>query len=276
MRIRLVTCRKLPEPDADRALLSAAMPDAEWVAWDDSDADWRGGLSVIRSTWNYYQSRDAFVAWAARAGREGRLFNPPEVVAWNSHKSYLADLAAAGFPVVPTVFLSRGSTATLAQVARDWNDVVIKPTVSAGSFRTVRARSDSHEGQMHLSALLADRDAMLQPYVHSVDDYGERSLIWIDGELTHAIRKTPRFIGSHERVSGSLAIAADERELAARVFARHGAGLLYGRLDLCRDAHGTPMIMELELIEPSLFLRESPRALTRLVEAIERTRMALV
>jgi len=100
----------------------------------------------------------------------------------------------------------------------------------------------------------------------------ERSLVWIDGELTHAIRKSPRFAGGSESVSDEQPIAPDERALAERVLAPLSGELLYARVDVVRDddAGGAPRLMELELIEPSLFLRQCPRALDRLASAIVR------
>ena len=115
----------------------------------------------------------------------------------------------------------------------------------------------------------------MQPYMNSVEGYGERALIWIDGELTHAVRKSPRFTGSDEAVSKEpMPISASERALAARIVdlaeSRFGQSLLYARLDLAPDDRGSPLVMEVELIEPSLYFRQSPEALTRFVAAIER------
>jgi hypothetical protein len=111
---------------------------------------------------------------------------------------------------------------------------------------------------------------MVQPYVASVDGYGERSLVWIDGELTHAMRKTPRFVGDAERIDGPFPIADDERAVAEAALAPVAARILYGRVDLARDADGRPMVMELELVEPSLFLARHPPALARFVAAVAR------
>ena len=158
---------------------------------------------------------------------------------------------------------------------------MIKPAVSAGSFRTLRVRrAELERGQAHLDLVLADQDALVQPYLPSVEDYGERALVWIDGALTHAVRKSARFSGDPQRVSDAVAIAPDEAALAERILARlpdvanlpDPAPLLYARIDLARDAGGRPCLMELELIEPSLFLTRSPQALARLAAGI-RTRL---
>jgi glutathione synthase/RimK-type ligase-like ATP-grasp enzyme len=274
MLVRLVTCRPLPEPDVDEepllAALRAAGLDARMAVWDDPAETWEGGLTVIRSTWDYHRHLDAFLAWVDRAAARSSLWNPARVVRFSAHKSYLAALAAAGLPVMPTVYLAKGANARLDDILADkgWTDVVVKPTVSAGSFKTERFRQGDAGGQTFLDALLAERDVMVQPYLRSVEGYGERSVIWIDGAVTHSVRKSPRFGTDQESVSEAVAPAADERALAEQFVAHVGGELLYARVDLARDEQGRPLLMELELLEPSLFLVQHPPALERLVLGI--------
>jgi hypothetical protein len=283
MQVRIATTQRLPEPDEDENLLLDALRArgvaARMAAWDDPAERWDEPVpTVIRSTWGYYKHLEAFVAWAERAARAAPFWNPLHVVRENVHKSYLAELARRGHAVVPTVFLERGARASLVEIARErgWRDVVVKPTVSGGSFGTLRvALDDPARGEAHLAALLAEREVMVQPYVASVDAYGERALVWIDGAFTHAVRKSPRFIGQDEHVSDALPIADDELALGTRVLAPYAAELLYARVDVARDERGVPMIMELELVEPSLFLLQFPRALERLADGIaQRVRAA--
>lgn len=276
-RVYLATCLHLPEPDVDENLLLRALAEvgvtAEMRAWDDPLVDWsQASCVVIRSTWNYFNHHDAFLAWVARVGAVTKLFNPPEIVAWNSHKKYLLDLEKRGLAIVPTWFADRGQTTSLREgcAARRWTDVVVKPTVSAGSFSTHRFSGAMEGGDELLRSLTAERDVMIQPYISSVDDYGERSIIWIDGAFTHAIRKTPRFAGGHEKVSGAMPIAPEEASFAGKVIASIEPRPLYARCDLARDQFGEPMIMELELIEPSLFLLQSEGALGMLALGIAR------
>jgi hypothetical protein len=279
MDVILATASQLPRPDDDdpllRGALAAAGVAAETRAWDDAAVEWGGARAcVIRSTWNYVRHADAFLAWAARCAAATALWNPLPIVRWNSHKRYLVELAQAGLSVVPTRLAPRGRAADLEQLAGDWDEVVIKPAISAGSYRTLRvARRDRARGQAHLELVLADEDALVQPFLPSVEGYGERALIWIDGALTHAVRKSPRFAGEPQRVSDAAAIASDEASLATAILARVPGPLLYARVDLARDADGHPCLMELELIEPSLFLDRSPAALDRLAAAI-RARVA--
>jgi glutathione synthase/RimK-type ligase-like ATP-grasp enzyme len=281
--VALATCRKLPEPDVDEpyllAALSAAKIPARMLAWDDPLVDWDAPrLVVIRSTWNYYLHLDAFLAWVLARG--DRLVNAAGLIVWNHHKRYLRDLEAAGIPVVPTLWVDRGSTLGDGLRLRGWTDIVVKPAVSAGSYRTSRLQGPPFDEAV-LAATFAAGDAMVQPFVASVEGHGERSLIAIDGEITHAIRKCPRFHGQAEQVSsGRVPIADDEREIASRALAhvsrlapasgdRPGSPL-YARIDLVRDAAGQPMLSELELIEPSLFLTQNPAAIDRLVAGIAR------
>jgi hypothetical protein len=111
---------------------------------------------------------------------------------------------------------------------------------------------------------------MVQPYVRSVDGHGERCLVFLDGELSHAIRKNPRFADGHESVSGPVPVDADERAAAESILKLVNAPLLYARVDLARDEQGTPRLMELEVIEPSLFLMQHPPAIERFADAIIR------
>src|SRR6185369_3729213 len=197
-----------------------------------------------------------------------------DVVHWNGHKSYLTELADRHCKVVPTAFYVRG--APIVDLAADlsthgFGAIVVKPTVGAGSFATRRfdaTPAARAEAETFLRTLVAERDVMVQAYVPSVETHGERSLVWIDGEITHAMRKSPRFSGEEESVTGPHPISPDERRLAEDALAPWAERLLYGRVDMAPDQEGKPMIMELELIEPSLFLLQHPPALARLVDAI--------
>jgi hypothetical protein len=276
MRVALATCRHKPEPDPDEELLVAGLAEAglepRVLAWDDPRAAWHEvELCVLRSTWNYPHHPDEFLAWLRRVAGVTRLYNPLAIVAANLHKSYLRGLAGRGIAVVDTVHLARGAAPELAGLLaeRGWDRAVVKPAISGASLGTWRAlRGEAAAQQQRFVADVAARDTMVQPYMRGVEGPGERALIWIDGALTHAIRKTARFAGEHEQVSSAVAIADDERRLAEATLAPLAAQLLYARVDLVRDDAGEPRIMELELIEPSLYLLQHPPALARLVAAI--------
>lgn len=280
MRIGLVTCREIPEPDVDEELLLTALrergADARMIAWDDPRCD-PGAFErcIIRSTWNYHLCPEEFLAWMDATAAATDLHNRPGVVRWNLHKSYLRFFESRGVAIVPTAWAACGERASLAAILdeRGWNDVVIKPAVSAGSFMTKRfSRRELDEGERFLGDVTALRDAMVQRYMPAVERGGERSLIWIDGELTHAICKQPRYADGLERVSAALAIEPAERKFAERVMGLlpFELMLLYARVDTMRGEGGELLLSELELIEPSLFLMQSSMALERLVGAILR------
>ena len=277
LRIGLVTCALLPEPDPDQELLLAALRarghGAELVPWDEPGADPAAfDLCVLRSCWNYHQRPEDFRAWIDRAERVTRLANPASILRENLHKSYLAALERDGLPIVPTVWIARGSAPSLARIAaeRDWGDVVVKPAISAGSFRTRRFRRDElRSGETFLSELAAERDALVQPYVAAVEAGGERALVWIGGAFTHRVEKRPRFAGQEEQVSEARALSEEERRFGLRALRGLEERILYARVDVFRDADGALRLSELELIEPSLFLLQCPAALARFVGAIE-------
>jgi hypothetical protein len=278
MRVAIASCLEIPEPDPDEALLLAALAragiEASVLAWDDAAAPFASqDLVVVRSTWNYYRRVDDFLAWIESTGKTTPILNPPEIIAWNAKKTYLPELEKRGIDIVPTEIVLAREARSVNELldARGWDEVVIKPVVSAGSYRTERfSRASLPAAQAFLDALVADRDALVQRWMPSVETYGERSLVWIDGVFTHAIRKTPRFSGGAEQVSGDVPIADDERAFAERALAPHAADLLYARVDMVRDGEGTLRLMELELIEPSLFFLQSAAALGRFVSALAR------
>ena len=251
------------------------------VRWDDADADWASyDLAVIRETWDYARRRDQFLAWAHRVPR---LANPADVVEWNTDKHYLHELAAAGLPVTPTEFVEPGGAWT-PPATGEW---VVKPAISAASQDTGRYRLPAETGLAvaHVRRLTgAGRAAMVQPYLAAVDTAGETSVLCTPdatGELTysHAIRKGALLTGPdtgrdpmdyREDISPRTPSDA-ELSLAARVLAAVPAGakrLLYARVDMIPGPDGEPVLIELELTEPSLFFTQAPGAAERLAYAV--------
>jgi glutathione synthase/RimK-type ligase-like ATP-grasp enzyme len=269
-RIALATCAEFPDLFSDDEPLVAALLARGAVpvpaVWDDASVDWASfDLVVIRSTWDYVDRRDAFVAWARSVPR---LANPAVVVAWNTDKTYLRALAAAGVPVVPTAFVDGGDLAAVLS-EHGWHDVVVKPAISAGAKNTLRCNGSSlAEGQALLDRI--EGTAMVQPYLDAVEDYGERSLLFAGGRFTHAVRRNPALSTEGEaRYDARLVTPTDaELDLAHRVLAEAGEPLLYARVDLVPDAAGEPLLMELEVTEPQLFLRFSTSAAEALAGAI--------
>jgi glutathione synthase/RimK-type ligase-like ATP-grasp enzyme len=242
------------------------------VAWADDTVDWdRFDVTVIRSTWDYPMAHAAFLGWT-RSVRN--LVNPHDVVEWNSVKRYLDDLANAGVPTIPTTYALKGADAVLPV-----GDVVVKPTVAGGSRGAARFGAEDEEGaRSHVDAIAAlGLEAMVQPLVDSVVEAGETDVIVFDGVVSHAVRKHAPISGSPtDAPSGPVDVAVVEPSdaelavvhaaLAAVPFA---APLCYARVDLVALASG-PAVIEVELIEPFLFLESHPAAAGRLAASIAR------
>jgi glutathione synthase/RimK-type ligase-like ATP-grasp enzyme len=264
-------------------------------SWDDPRVDWsRFDLALLRSTWDYVERIDEFLAWADACGRSTRLCNPVSVVRWNTDKHYLAELHAAGVAVVPTRFVEPGSDAAdalrsflgggagslSAGTPCAFDQFVVKPSVGAGSRDAARYRraEDGDRALAHLRRLgeTEGRSAMLQPYLSSVDTAGETALMYLGGEPSHAIRKGPLLRLDDGLVAGLFAPedirprapTPEERALAAATLtALPFERPLYARVDMVLDAAGAPVLLELELTEPSLFLAHAPGSAERLARA---------
>ena len=252
--------------------LESAGIDAAPAMWDDASVDWSTfDLVVIRSTWDYAERPHEFARWADRVEQATTLANPAAVVRWNLDKHYLADLARRGVPVVPTNFLEPGASrdeiaaSVTAAETRRGGQVVVKPCVSAGSKDTVRhSAANATAAVDHAAALLAQgRSVMVQPYLDAVDELGETGMLFFAGSYSHAFRKAallapdgapPEGLFAPERITDRHP-AADELRLAAQVLAATREviddELLYARVDVLRDADGAPMLLELELVEPT-------------------------
>lgn len=256
--------------------------DARWQVWDEPSADWSGGTTVLRSTWDYTLRRDAFLAWVAGLPA---VHNSVEVVRWNSDKRYLLELAAAGLPVTPTQLAAPGLSVELPAFGRtDAHEVIVKPSVGAGSRGAGRFRRDEHdEALAHVAALhAAGRTVMMQPYLRGVDVSGETALVAFGGRVAHAVRKGAMLQEGtrHEVIGPSLFTEEDisartpspaELEVGRRALdflaERFGGPLLYARIDLLPTDDG-PVIVEVEAVEPSLFFTYAPGSARRWAEQV--------
>jgi glutathione synthase/RimK-type ligase-like ATP-grasp enzyme len=251
-----------------RDAVAAAGLEPAVVSWEDPAVDWAEvDLVVANYTWGYVTRRERFLAWAAAVARRTRLVNPEPVLRWNSDKAYLAELAAAGVPTVPTTRVPAG--AAWDPPARDY---VVKPSVSSGGIEAVRyVDSAVDTARRHVERLhAAGQTVLVQPYLPAVDAGGETSLVWFGERFSHAVAKGPVLEPDAGPVFGlwerqALAVRApreDQLALAERALAAAGA-TAYARVDVVDDADGRPVVMELELVEPSLFLHLVPEAAPR-------------
>lgn len=273
-RIAFATCSpRQPMWDDDQLaaeVLAGAGVEVDFVAWDDSDVDWQSYERVIvRSSWDYGGRLEEFFAWAGKVG-DDRLRNTPELIRWNSDKRYLAELEGGGMPVPPTLLVAPGG-----RVPELTGKVVIKPVTGAGARDTGRFTPEATPAALALLEQFAERDeiAMVQPYFDEIEINGETAAVLFGGRFAYALNKGA-FLGPDEVVppdpTGVAAAARDEQlvrlvearpqevELAEKtiawIAAKFGRMPLYARVDMVRTGSGQPVLMEVELIEPCLYL----------------------
>lgn len=276
--------------------------DARHVVWDDPSVDWSSFAAVvIRHTWDYYKhKREQFCEWALRAGTVTRVFNSPETIWRNTHKLYLKQLEDRGVPTIPTLFVRSGEPRVdLRDLAHEmgWTSGVIKPAIGGAAWGLrVFSMDDVDSAEDHLANLMRDGDALVQPLVPSIRTKGETSLMFVDREFTHAVRKVPagddvRCQDDHGGAVFTHEPSARELEVARRCndawIAETGDVPLYSRVDLidieppepgdasmrAEDARVTlldPRVVEYEVVEPEMFWRFAPGAADLLARATMR------
>jgi glutathione synthase/RimK-type ligase-like ATP-grasp enzyme len=276
------TYDELPGLDPDDRLAVDALRSvglcAEPAVWNDPCVDWtQARVCVLRSTWDYPARFHEFLRWIDSVSTKTSLWNPAPVVRWNSHKFYLRDLERKGVPVVPTAWIARGTSLRLRELLRQrsWSEAVIKPAFGAGTVDVLKVDASVDgiaSGQQHADRLLTEQDVLVQPYLHSVTEYPERALVFIDGSYSHAATKTPfqALLPAGEAGEQPVEASAQEIAIATRAMEAVPGPHLYGRVDLVRDDAGAPVVIELELIEPSLFLAMHPPAAGAFARAIAR------
>jgi glutathione synthase/RimK-type ligase-like ATP-grasp enzyme len=276
----LVTGRQMPIPDPESHLLVAALRDlgvdASVQPWG-TEYEWRAApLVAVRTPWDYFDARERFIDWARDVADVTSLVNPFEVLEWNSHKGYLRELRQAGVSAIETTIVRRGASSEEQDAALRTHvgEVVVKPAVGGGAVGALRADAADGLARRHLAALVEWGDALVQPLALSVTTRGEVSLIYFGGEFSHAVRKVPsagdyrvqkQYGGRVEPHEPSSA----ERAVGAAALARTPRPTSYGRVDLV-EVDGVPAVMELEVIEPELFLGFDQQAPRRFAEHLAR------
>jgi glutathione synthase/RimK-type ligase-like ATP-grasp enzyme len=275
VKVALATCSEVAGGDEDGPLLVAALGrrgiQATPEVWDDASVDWASfDLVVVRSTWDYAERRDAFLAWADSLPR---VLNPAPVLRWNTDKHYLQELEGAGVPVVPTRFLEPGEA-----FGPPGGRFVVKPAVSAGSRHSAAyVANEADAARAHVAYLHElGRTAMVQPYLADIDEHGETALIYLGGSYSHAVRKAALLPPGQapgdalylEEDMRSTAPTAAERDVADRALAALASNrLLQARVDLVPTPDG-PVVLEVELTEPSLYLSYAAGATERFADAV--------
>jgi glutathione synthase/RimK-type ligase-like ATP-grasp enzyme len=247
------------------------------VDWADPDVDWsRFRCAVFRTTWNYFKRFDEFMAWFDRAERVTSLINTPEIIRWNVDKHYLADLETRGIPIVPSRFVEAGTDFALGDLLHEagWRDAIVKPCVSGGAYHTYRVGPRNlAEVEAIVAPLVRKQAFLVQPFQDAIVSRGEDTLMVLNGHYTHAVRKVPKAgeFRVQDDFGGQVHDAEPTREqmeLAERAMAACTPAPVYGRVDMVQGNDGRFAIMELELIEPELWLRHHPSAAEPMADGI--------
>ena len=262
-----------PDDRSARPAFSARGIEILPVVWTEAMPERLDAL-VLRSTWDYHLCLQQFLGWVAEMEARGLpLWNPPSTVRWNVDKAYLAEVEARGARIVPTRFAGRGSRASLLELMLEagWTEAVVKPTVSGGAFETWRARR-TPEDAARFTRQVAQMDCLVQPLVPELLTDGEWSLLFFEGRYSHAVLKRPgpEDFRVQEEFGGVFTVAQPSPEVvaeAARALEAAGRETLYARVDGVVRGAGLEL-MELELVEPTLFLEASPGAAERFADAV--------
>jgi glutathione synthase/RimK-type ligase-like ATP-grasp enzyme len=283
-RIAFVTCADVPEIHRDDRLVADALQRRGFrvtaAVWTDASVDWRQFASVvIRAAWDYHLDPARYAAWLRGCETEGvNLWNPAAMVLSNMDKGYLTSFADGGVPVVPMVYIARGERHSLRTLleSRSWARAIVKPAVSASAYRTWRTSLTTAAADQRLFDEEVMRRAMLvQPFADEIVSVGEWSIVFFEGEYSHAVLKTPAAgdFRVQEELGGRFETRDPPPEIvegARRVLAQAAAPPLYARVDgIERD--GAFVLMELEINEPFLYIGSSGGAAKRFADAIVRT-----
>lgn len=272
--IGVVTCHRPPHPPADQPVLLAALErrglQAVVVPWDSPEAQWRSfGVCFLQSPWDYQWRLPAFQRWLTDVSTRTRLINPLASIRWNLHKRYLRELRERGLAIIPTEVLSRGRDPKLALSRIGRNPVVIKPAVGAGGRGVLAGRGDDLIAPARRA--VTEEDMVLQPFIEGVYQ-GERSLIYLGGDFSHAVIKRPRAreYRINVRYGGQMAPyrpSTEECALGREVLTACPGRPVYARVDIIPGPRG-PLVSEVELIEPALYLSTCPASADRLAASL--------
>ncbi len=291
--ITLLTCRAYFKPNKitpyianilkEEQLLKAALEkqgfSVEITHWDNPTYNWSATRAVLfRTIWDYFERFDEFWMWLEKINTQTKLINSYDLVKWNIDKHYLKDLSSWGIEIVPTYFADQGSKNKLLEIAQtnQWKDLVIKPAISASAFKTYKILENDIENNEELfSALLSERDMLIQPFFKTIGELGEASLMVFDGKFTHAILKKakPGDFRVQDDFGGTVhdyIPTKEEINFAEKVFASCKTNPIYGRVDIVWDNDKNFYLSELEIIEPELWIRNHPKSAEKIAEAVKK------
>jgi glutathione synthase/RimK-type ligase-like ATP-grasp enzyme len=267
-----------PDPDLDIPFAIKAAEQLEidlvFANWNDKSIAWESfDAAVIRSAWDYVPVRDEFLEFAKNVETKTKLFNSYEVMKWNTNKTYLSILENKGVPIIPTKFANNLDEAlpAIKWAFEKASAVAIKPTVGAGARLAGKASTEDEAIEYVKRILEAKRTVIIQPYISSVDDEGEKAIIVINGEISHAAKKVPALTkGGHGDAAGQLEITTEMKDIVKTISnaVSEWNELLFARVDVVRMGEKL-VLMELELTEPWLFMQFRPEAGVDLFKALK-------
>lgn len=281
--VALVTCRDYPKLTQSDQLLVEPLKKEGFTSiaapWEDKRIDWKQFDCIIfRSCWNYYANYPAFIDWLSLMERMNLvILNPPNVIAWNSHKTYLKELHERGVSTIPTLWISQSEKPILADLAGEmhWTDIIIKPCVGADAHDIFLVKKDGHKAaQKKLEKLTTKTDCLMQPLMPEVMTEGEYSFVFISGKYSHTVLKTPKKgefrsnyqFGAKETVIQPSASLLEQVTNIVKVAPPH---LLYARVDGINQ-NGLFILMELELFEPHLYFDKQPDSAQMFARALKK------
>ena len=291
--ITLLTCRAYYKPDKvtpyiqnillEQELLKSAFEaqglKVDITYWDNPSYEWQKTRSILfRTIWDYFERFDEFWEWIEQVKTKTTLINSYELIKWNIDKHYLNDLKNNGIQVVPTCFVDRGNNIGLKEIANlnDWKHIVIKPAISASAFNTYKITNDEIEHNEKLfHELLQTHDMLVQPFISTISEFGEASLMVFDGKFTHAVLKKakPGDFRVQDDFGGTVhdyKPTEEEIKFAEKVFQSCISMPIYGRVDIVWDTNKNLYLSELEIIEPELWIRNMPESGNKIAEAVTR------
>ena len=290
--VTLLTCQAYFKPDNitpyiqnilfEEQLLKSALENqgltVDITYWNNPSYDWSKTRSLVfRTIWDYFERFDEFLLWLEEVRHQTQLINSYDLVKWNIDKHYLKELSEKGIQIVPTYFAQKNSQRNLAEIieSQQWNDVVIKPAISASAYKTFKILEETvNSNEKLFKDLLNQRDMLVQPFINTIEKFGEASLMVIDGKFTHAILKKakPGDFRVQDDFGGTVhdyVPTKKEIEFAEMVIEKCKAKPLYGRVDIIWDNEKNVYLSELEIIEPELWLRNYPKSAQSIAEAVK-------
>ena len=290
--VTLLTCQAYFKPDNitpyiqnilfEEQLLKSALENqgltVDITYWNNPSYDWSKTRSLVfRTIWDYFERFDEFLLWLEEVRHQTQLINSYDLVKWNIDKHYLKELSEKGIKIVPTYFAKKNSKRNLAEIIelQQWKDVVIKPAISASAYKTFKILEETvNSNEKLFKDLLNQRDMLVQPFINTIEKFGEASLMVIDGKFTHAILKKakPGDFRVQDDFGGTVhdyVPTKKEIEFAEMVIEKCKAKPLYGRVDIIWDNEKNVYLSELEIIEPELWLRNYPKSAESIAEAVK-------